>query len=260
MLQISVLWPEHVWDGFVLMALLEDYDSQDLELKHILGVPHGGTQKNQFDEAIHNQNLFMSQSGQPEWAHYCSKCCRVKEGQNREPSGAHYFNQHTPILMLGILEMTQVIVTDGITIGHPCCGVAHCSTPLASNKDRFCPDHQDQGNICCVISCCNHIDPGFLTCSEPNHQELDRQCQLGNKGFFQLCDQLAQQKVTHPDNSFNTKAQDDIINELQLPSAAEDPACQEKDADGKKRIHAHFGCWQSHNKQIFVCPCGIIVA
>ncbi|KDR71688.1 hypothetical protein GALMADRAFT_74493 [Galerina marginata CBS 339.88] len=97
--------------------------------------------------------------------------------------------------------MTRVIVTDGITIGHPCCGVAHCAIPLASNKDRFCPDHQDQGNICCVVGCSNRIELSFLTCTEPNHRELDRQRQLGNKGFFQLRDRLARQKVTHPDDS-----------------------------------------------------------
>jgi hypothetical protein len=36
------------------------------------------------------------------------------------------------------IEKLRVIVTDGITIGHPCCGVAHCSQPLEHNKDHFC--------------------------------------------------------------------------------------------------------------------------
>ena len=71
-------------DGFTILSILED-----LELrapKALLSVPHGGSQKLWFDDAVAARNVFMSQSGQPEWAHYCSKCCRVWEGENGEPS------------------------------------------------------------------------------------------------------------------------------------------------------------------------------
>jgi len=82
-IELPSLRPEHVWDGFTILSLLEDLESR--APKALLCVPHGGNQKSRFDEAVAGRNVFMSQSGQPEWAHYCSKCCRVWEGENGEP-------------------------------------------------------------------------------------------------------------------------------------------------------------------------------
>jgi hypothetical protein len=82
-IEIPSLQPEHVWDVFTILSLLEGHESRAL-----LSVPHGGSQNVRFDNAVSARNLFMSQSGQPEWAHYCSKCCRVWEGENGEPSSA----------------------------------------------------------------------------------------------------------------------------------------------------------------------------
>jgi len=99
-----------------------------------------------------------------------------------------------------------------------------------------------------------------LTYPEPNHRALDTQRQMGNKAFFQLCDHLARQKVTHPDDAFNMQAQDDVVDELHLWDEEHDPACEGKDEDGKRRIRARFGRRRSHNEQILIHPCGIIVA
>jgi hypothetical protein len=68
--QPLLLRKEYVWDGFILLALLEDYDSQG----RFLLVPHTGGQNHRFNEAMSNRNHFMSQSGQPEWNHFCDKC------------------------------------------------------------------------------------------------------------------------------------------------------------------------------------------
>ena len=157
-------------------------------------------------------------------------------------------------------EKLRVVVTDGITIGHPCCGVAHCSQPLENNKDRFCQGHKDEQNICCVVKCRKPVESGYLTCPEPNHRAIDTRRQMGNKAFFQLRDRLARQKVTHPDDAFNAQAQDDVVDELHLQAEEHDPACDGKDEDGKRRIRARFGRRRSHSEQILVRPCGIIVA
>jgi len=76
----SLLRPSHVWDGFVLLSLLEDLLSR--RPGSVLVVPHTGEQKNRFNQVMQERNLFMSQSGQPEWAHYCNKCCRVWGNEN----------------------------------------------------------------------------------------------------------------------------------------------------------------------------------
>ncbi len=38
------------------------------------------------------------------------------------------------------------------------------------------------------------------------------------------------------------------------------PACTEKPAEGNRRLRALFGRRRSHNEQLIVRPCGIIVA
>lgn len=87
---------------------------------------------------------------------------------------------------------------------------------------------------------------------------MEIQRNLGNKGFFQLRDRLARQKVSHPNDSFNAQPQDDIMDEIILLPDEDDPSCQEK--EGNRKIRAQFGRRRSHNEQILVRPCGIIVA
>lgn len=186
------------------------------------------------------------------------ECGRERMGNHRVRLASLKL-MHVGNLML-FIEKLRVIVTDGITIGHPCCGVAHCSQPLEHNKDRFCHGHRDEQNICCVVNCRTLVEFGFLTCPEPNHRALDTQRQMGNKAFFQLRDRLARQKVTHPDDAFSAQAHDDVVDELHLREEERDPACEGKDENGKRRICARFGRRHSHNEQILVRPCGIIVA
>ncbi|KAF8440233.1 hypothetical protein L210DRAFT_3401240 [Boletus edulis BED1] len=38
----------------------------------------------------------------------------------------------------GTISRTEVVVTDGVMVGHPCCAVPYCKNPLASNQHRFC--------------------------------------------------------------------------------------------------------------------------
>ncbi|KAK6967007.1 hypothetical protein R3P38DRAFT_2512649, partial [Favolaschia claudopus] len=44
----------------------------------------------------------------------------------------------------------RVVVIDGITIGHPCCGIHNCPEPLISNRHRFCYGHNHHDKICAV--------------------------------------------------------------------------------------------------------------
>ncbi|KAJ7877878.1 hypothetical protein B0H13DRAFT_1631479 [Mycena leptocephala] len=64
---------EHVWDGFLLLSLLEDYE----ERKAVLCVPNTGGQSDRFTEAIRERNERIRLCGQPEWSHHCDKCMRV---------------------------------------------------------------------------------------------------------------------------------------------------------------------------------------
>jgi len=87
--QLSLLRTEYVWDGFVLFALLEDHNSQG----ELLLLPHTGPQNHRFDDAMMKCNEFMNQSGQPEWSHFCQKCCRVWPGENGDQP-SEYTDHH----------------------------------------------------------------------------------------------------------------------------------------------------------------------
>ncbi|KAG2744424.1 hypothetical protein P692DRAFT_20745212 [Suillus brevipes Sb2] len=56
----------------------------------------------------------------------------------------------------GTLSRTEVIVTDGVTVGCPCCAVLQCTNSLASTHHRFCsvdPTHQALETTCAVDGC-----------------------------------------------------------------------------------------------------------
>jgi hypothetical protein len=88
--------PEHVWDGFLLLSLLEDYD----ERKQVLSVPDTGEQSERFKDAMRERNARFRLSGQPEWGHHCDKCMRVwKEEDGLSTSFPHCDVQGIDLLL-----------------------------------------------------------------------------------------------------------------------------------------------------------------
>ncbi|KAJ7629156.1 hypothetical protein DFH06DRAFT_1141160 [Mycena polygramma] len=69
------LRPEHVWDGVILLALLEDHEARSATLR----VPHTGDQKDRLNNAMEECNARIQLCGQPEWGYYCTRCLRVWE-------------------------------------------------------------------------------------------------------------------------------------------------------------------------------------
>jgi hypothetical protein len=67
------LTTEHVWDAFVILALLRDCKGRLLHLE----VPHTGLQKDRFKMAMEARNLRFVHEGQPEVDHWCRKCTRI---------------------------------------------------------------------------------------------------------------------------------------------------------------------------------------
>ena len=152
-------------------------------------------------------------------------------------------------------------MTDGITIGHPSCSIHHCSNALLKNQDRFCQAHISHAEICAIVGCENKVEDGYRTCGLILHREMEEKRNMNHKGFFQLRDHLARQRVAHPNDAFGAAATDDVVEvEYILPDGEVDQTCREKDPDGKRRVCGRFGRQRSHNEQILVRPCGIIVA
>jgi hypothetical protein len=67
---------DHVYDGFLILSLLEEHISHHSTLT----VPHTGLQKDRFTAAVQARNAQMRLYCQPEIRHYCTKCLRVYYG------------------------------------------------------------------------------------------------------------------------------------------------------------------------------------
>jgi hypothetical protein len=271
----STLTTENVWDGFVLLALLEDHSERHARLQ----LPHTGKQKDRFTEEMVKRNERIICEGQPEIAHYCDKCMRTYRTDG------------------GDVFKVEATVTDGLTIGHPCCSTFACPTALACNRHRFCPMHSHLHLQCAIVGCSLPVvqlskavdgkvtSRNMKTCSDPVHQEMERLNAEQSKANFQLSQKLMRQKVSHPTDAMAEKRLLDLVDledteewfevdsvdgqvrmftvnnpgatgELD-PSVPQAP-CPSKSEGGNRKIKAQFGRRRTHNEQLIVRPCGII--
>ncbi|KAF7311236.1 hypothetical protein MKEN_01025200 [Mycena kentingensis (nom. inval.)] len=147
------LTTEHVWDAFIVLTLLDHRQRHGRSLT----VPHTGEQAERFMQAMAEHNAEVVNYGNNAVNHCCDKCLRKNTKKRDETIGD-----------------VQVIVGDGLSIGRPVCGVAHCPKPLANTRDRFCSAHQDEENYCSITGCRRKIIPKTKSCDIPEHQEMER--------------------------------------------------------------------------------------
>lgn len=164
-------------------------------------------------------------------------------------------------------DKVSCVVIDGITIGHPCCSHPNCPLPLRNQRDRFCAAHADKGSICAIKGCDQPIVKDTLTCKDPVHQSVENRARQHNQAFFQLHHRLqtAAQRKAHVEEG-NEEDAADLVTEFDVNQAGkvvpedEGPAAHpDQPQAGNKRLKAQFGRQRSHNEQIIVAPCGIII-
>ena len=68
----------------------------------------------------------------------------------------------------------SVIVIDGITIGHPCCAIHNCHTPLSNNHNRYCDMHIGSEKTCAIIGCSEKVAPNKPTCLITEHKAVEK--------------------------------------------------------------------------------------
>jgi hypothetical protein len=101
---------DHIWSRVIQLSLIED-----LQLRgQVLEVKHGGDHKDRFTAPMHARNLHIHLYGQEELRHYCTKCT-VLYDNNQDGTLDRKFS---------------IVIMDGVTIGHPCCGMHNCHEPL----------------------------------------------------------------------------------------------------------------------------------
>jgi hypothetical protein len=165
------------------------------------------------------------------------------------------------------IEKCSVLVIDGVTIGHPCCGILHCPIPLSNNRHRYCPDHDGYHRICAIEGCSEPVasrsssdEPERMTCNIPNHAALENRHKQRGTAFFQLRGKLQRAHVAHPVDSDAAQPTAEEVEELELNDGDNDAACPSKPETGNRKLRALFGRRRTHNEQIMVRPCGIIIA
>ncbi|KAG1731000.1 hypothetical protein EDB19DRAFT_1831826 [Suillus lakei] len=249
---------DHVWDAFVITTLLEDCKRR----MRSLTVPQTGNQRDRFTQAMIDRNRHIQSYGfEDVRRHYCNRCTRM------------YANDQ------GVTtHKVSVVVVDGVTVGHPCCAVRNCHTPLSKNHHQFCPAHSSYNGTCSIIGCNLPVVPGHRTCSMPDHKHVEGTYELRGQSRFQLQDCLARARVAHPNDAIS---QDVEISTLHPPDAEEEYELNEMGTlalpvvDGgdptpsvnvghgqptRRRLKAMFGRQRTHNEQLMVAPCGMIIA
>ncbi|KAJ7128595.1 hypothetical protein C8R44DRAFT_909853 [Mycena epipterygia] len=178
---------EDVWNAFYTYSLRLDYH----ERQDVMELPHNSvsSQAERLRALLEVRNSRMAGTGQEEWNHACDLCCYIYlDPESDEDEPRHMFLRST--------------VTDGITMGHPCCGIPDCQERLRSVKDKFCLTHQKLNKQCCITSCTVDVEPGFRTCIDPDHRDIELYHYQQGKAMFQLKKRLQRSyKGTAPPNS-----------------------------------------------------------
>ncbi|KAG1796586.1 hypothetical protein EV424DRAFT_1475189 [Suillus variegatus] len=229
---------EHVWDGYVITSLLEDCERR----MNTLIAPHTSEQRDRFTEAMIARNRRIQLYGYEQVRrHYCNRCTSMYEDEQ---------------------GVVSAVVVDGVTVGHPCCAVYNCHTPLSNNHHHFCHLHSGQNDKCVIIGCDLPIVHGRRTCSTLEHCQVEDTHELRGQSRFQLQERLARARTTIATNMFLTDdPPDEEEYEFNENTRRALPATSSsQDRPGRKKFRAVFGRRRTHNEQLIVAPCGMIIA
>ncbi|KAF8234257.1 hypothetical protein L208DRAFT_1550813 [Tricholoma matsutake] len=185
------------------------------------------------------RNLCLRLYGQPELNHRCDKCTWVFQG-----------------------EEVWVVVVDGVTVGHPCCVVHNCFEPLQNQRDHYCKSHKKtEGQICQIKGCTQVRQKDSCVCGDLQHIEAERIHVQHGQARFQLKECLERAWVAHPNDSVaEQQISDDleVEEDIEIAVAIQNDACN-VDTQWKK-LQAQFGWRRTHNEELIVAPCGIVLA
>ncbi|KAJ7577697.1 hypothetical protein C8J56DRAFT_1007158 [Mycena floridula] len=234
---------DNFWDGFFLYSLLLDCHEQQPKVTLVLN-HQAPSQAERVQPALQQRNMRMAGTGQEGWSHACQCCCYEWEDEE------------------GNCYQIHSTVTDGVTIGHPCCSSHDCHKPLPNVKHRHCSDHATLDNQCAVVNCDCAVDKGFRTCSEPDHRALETYHLAQGKAMFQLKHRLERLRI-EPTEGLGTDADEEAIMDLNgtihLADTIDDRTCNDKPDTGNCKLKARFGHCRTHNEMLCVGSCGVIL-
>lgn len=248
---------EQVLRAFVLYALLRDCAKEGSALI----LPHLGDHDDRLKCAMERRNTKMILRGQTERMHACNRCEKLRPGTGvnglREFLIDFQLDMVAPGLQYIFAGSFRAVVMDGISIGRPCCKVHNCNKPLPTNRAHFCIEHEEQKRICVVNDCTKQASKGFQTCEDAAHRILEEKRNEKGKAFFQLQQRLRDQNTTQLPDSIS-EIDPSLLQDFD-EDGSYDTNVKKSDA-GNKVPKARFARRRTHNEQLIVSSCGIIIA
>lgn len=122
-----------------------------------------------------------------------------------------------------------------------------CRITLSSPRDRYCPEHQDQMSLCTFRDCSRQRENGFQTCDAADHRAEELAHRETGQSIFQLKMRLF----------YSAQAEKEREAE---ENAAKEASANDPPRRSKKKSKAVFHRTWTHNEQLAVRPCGIIVS
>lgn len=186
-------------------------------------------------------------------------------------------------------------IMDGITLGRPCCGIPNCKGILPSTKDRFCYSHREEYKRCVIRYCSNLARSNHRTCDILSHALIEETHEERQEAAFQRQKRKERSRAAHTtsgedvdSSAFHTGDEGippeetyEIVNGQAFPVKPSDTPTQAAAAlqsiqpeaqipmtlpsttampSDTSKLKAKFGRNVTHNEQILVCSCGVIVA
>jgi hypothetical protein len=100
-----------------------------------------------------------------------------------------------------------------------------------------------------------------MTCDIPEHAALEKRHKQRSTAFFQLHGKLQRASVANPVDVEGAEMTAEEVEEMELADENNGQLpCTSKPDAGIHKIRAVFGRRRTHNEQIMVCPCGMIIA
>lgn len=169
---------------------------------------------------------------------------------------------------------------DGVTIGHYTCASKYCQVPLSNVQDRYCALHAYLEGICSVEDCQVPVEQGFKSCSNPHHWELETLHIMERESLHQHRQRIDKLKLSRVHDSLATAANaEDAVDDANNSDSERDEAEVELDQyllaerleqsgavpavkrGGARRpkVKTRFTRRSTHNEQLVVRPCGVII-
>ncbi|KAF6742808.1 hypothetical protein DFP72DRAFT_829566, partial [Ephemerocybe angulata] len=223
---------ELVWNAVLMYWLQNDHREcgTTLELNH--DVPSHAVR---ISQGLKRRNDRYVGTGQPEWNHGCEVCCWITVDESGDP------------------QYVRSVVVDGVTVGRPCCGKPDCDNPLATVNSRHCSEHEGMNYICCLDICGDLAETGFRTCANPDHRAFETHLLEEAKSVFQLKRRRDRERKSAPVNHPPLDAGDESEDENGSDS------CEGKPEGGNRTLKARFGRRRTHNEELCVASCGVIL-